>query len=293
MRRKRHWAVSFVFVVAVALAIVTLGGLIARWISGEAPRTVDKVAVVRIEGMIIDPKTVLEALERQDRDPKVRAIVLRIDSPGGAVAPTQEIYRSVRELNDRKKVVASLGSMATSGGYYIACGAEKIVANPGTLTGSIGVVIHLANLEGLLTKLGIQAEVVKSGEHKDMGSVYRPLTEPQRRILQEVIDDVHQQFMEDVARARNLELERVKAIADGRVFSGRQAKALGLVDELGGLREAVQLAARLAQIKEEPLVVEEPKEKFSFLRWLLGDSSMNFLSWERSLGQAGILLFHP
>jgi protease-4 len=294
MRRRRSWIIGFLGVLAICLLVVLGTDVLTRWLGSEkALPTGEKVAVVRVEGMVLDARQVVEALERQAKDPKVKAIVLRVDSPGGAVAPTQEIFRAVRALSKKKRVVASLGSMATSGGYYVACAAERIVANPGTLTGSIGVVVHLANFEKLLSKLGIEGQVVKSGDFKDMGSMYRPLSERERNILQEVVNDVHEQFVEDVARSRNMELEKVRTIADGRIFSGRQAKGLGLVDELGGLKEAIQLAAKMAQIKGEPLVLEEPKEKFSLLRWLL-DSSFGSLVTNREYLLFGILfLFQP
>jgi len=260
---------------------------------GEPLKGGDRVAVVRLEGMVVESEPVVQALERMGKNPKVKAIVLRVDSPGGGVAPTQEIFRAVRRWNETKKVVASLGSVAASGGYYAACGAERIVANPGTITGSIGVVIHFANLEQLLGKLGIQGESIKSGSYKDMGSPFRSLSEEEKDLLQGLVRDVHEQFVEAVAEARRLPKERVSELADGRVFSGRQAKGLGLVDELGGFQEAVKTAAQLAGISGEPKLVEERKEKISLLEILLGktmgrlipsvDPRLPFVSY----------LFHP
>lgn len=284
---------GFLGVMVVCLFLVVGVDLLSKFLGRRISSGGEKVAVVRVEGMVLDAKQVVEALDRQAKDPKVKAIVLRVDSPGGAVAPTQEIFRAVRSVNKRKKVVASLGSMATSGGYYVACGAERIVANPGTLTGSIGVVVHLANFEKLLNKLGIEGQVVKSGDFKDMGSMYRPLSERERNILQEVVNDVHEQFVEDVAKSRNMEMERVRSIADGRIFSGRQAKGLGLVDELGGLKEAVELAAKMAQIRGEPLVQEEPKEKFSIIRWLVEGLFGSLMRDREYLFTGVVLLFHP
>lgn len=271
---------TLLLLVGGACAIALLAGLFFNWLEVSGGLGLgDRVAVVRLEGMLTDARGVLESMEKQARDPRVKALVLRVDSPGGAVAPTQEVFRALRAWSQRKKVVASLGSMATSGGYYVACAAERIVANPGTITGSIGVVVHMANLEGLLEKLGVQGQVIKSGQHKDMGSIFRALSETERYLLQEVVDDVHDQFVTDVARSRGLEIEKVKKIADGRIFSGRQAQDLGLVDELGGLQEAIQVAARLADIKGEPVVVEEPKERFSIWKLLLGESKLGTL-WE-------------
>lgn len=285
---------TLLFLAGVTCALVLAAGLMVHWIEGrEGLGLGNRVAVVRLEGVVMDARSVLEALDRQGKDPKVRAIVIRVDTPGGAVGPTQEIFRALRAWNQRKKVVASLGSMATSGGYYVACAAERIVANPGTLTGSIGVVVHLANLEGLLSKLGIQGQVVKSGEHKDMGSMYRPLTDAERGLLQEVVDDVYDQFVQDVAQCRRLDVEKVRALADGRIFSGRQAQRLGLVDELGGLQEAIQAAARLGDISGEPVIVEEPKERFSLLNLILGESMSGVLSRAAPLAPVLAFLFHP
>jgi protease-4 len=278
MTKRRPWLLTLLFLAGLTCALVLVAGFLVSWIQGSSSfLSGDRVAVVRVEGVVMDARWVLEALQRQGKDPRVRAMVIRVDTPGGAVAPTQEIFRSLRSLGQRKKVVASLGSMATSGGYYVACAAEKIVANPGTITGSIGVVVHMANLEGLLEKLGVQGQVIKSGEHKDMGSMFRPLSDIEKGLLQTVVDDVHDQFVRDVAQCRRLEVEKVRTMADGRIFSGRQAQGLGLVDELGGLQEAIQVAASLAGITGEPIVVEEPKERFSLWNLILGETRMGLL----------------
>lgn len=255
-----------------------LVGLLFNWFHGSGGLGFgDKIAVVRLEGMITEARGILESLDKKAKDPSVKALVIRVDSPGGAVAPTQEIFRALKFWRQSKKVVASLGSMATSGGYYVACASDRIVANPGTVTGSIGVVVQMASLEGLLEKLGVRGQVIKSGQHKDMGSIFRSLSEAEKSLLQEVVDDVHEQFVMDVAQSRHMEIEKVRKLADGRIFSGRQAKELGLVDELGGLQEAIREAARLAKIKGEPIVVEEPKERFSLWKLLLGESRLESL----------------
>ncbi len=195
-------------------------------------------------------------------------MVLRINSPGGVVAPTQEIVSAVRRLREAKKpVVASLGSVAASGGYYVAVAADRIFASPGTLTGSIGVVMQLANLEGLLKKVGVEYVVVKAGSFKDVGNFARPMTPEERRILQSLLDDVYEQFIGAVAEGRHLDLETVRGFAEGRIFSGRQAQALKMVDELGGLEDAVEAAARMAGLPGKPKVVY-PRRRFS-LRDLL------------------------
>lgn len=224
----------------------------------------DRIALIRVEGAILDSHQTVTELKRFGKSPAVKAIVLRIDSPGGGVVPSQEIHDAVKRVRDKhkKKVVASMGSVAASGGYYIAAATDHIVANPGTLTGSIGVIMELANLEGLFKKVGVKSIVIKSGRYKDLASPFRELSTGDRRILQSVLDDVHHQFIQAVAEGRSLPVNVVKPLADGRIFTGRQAKDVNLVDELGNLDDAIQVAADLAGIAGEPKVVE-PRKRFS------------------------------
>ncbi|MBI4683232.1 MAG: signal peptide peptidase SppA [Nitrospirae bacterium] len=222
----------------------------------------EKVAVIRVTGVIIDSADVIEELKEYSKDASVKAIVLRVDSPGGAVAPSQEIYEEILKIKGNKKVVVSMGSVAASGGYYIAAPADKIVANAGTLTGSIGVIMEIPNVSGLMQKIGMETQVVKSGKHKDIASVFRSLTPEEKQILQTVLDDVHNQFIMAVSDGRRMKFEDIKNIADGRIFTGRMAKNIGLVDELGNLQDAIMLAGKLTGIKGEPQVVSK-KEKFS------------------------------
>jgi protease-4 len=229
----------------------------------------DRIALIRIEGPILDSKDAIDEIKDYTKDPSIRAIVLRIDSPGGAVAPSQEIYEEVRKAITKKKIVVSMGSVAASGGYYIASPASRIIANPGTLTGSIGVIMEIPNIEGLLNKLGIKSEVVKSGRHKDLASVFRGIKQEEREILQNVLDNVHEQFISAVSEGRKMVRDDVKKIADGRIFTGEQALKAGLVDELGNLEDAVKSAAKLSGIKGEPVVVSK-KERFSFVNLLRG-----------------------
>ena len=229
----------------------------------------ERVALIRIEGMIIDSKDAIDEIKEYAKDPSIKAIVLRINSPGGAVAPAQEIYEEVRKAVIKKKVVVSMGSVAASGGYYIASPATRIIANPGTLTGSIGVIMEIPNIEGLMSKLGIKTEVVKSGRHKDIASLFRGIKKEEREILQKVLDNVHEQFIMAVAEGRKMLHDDVKKIADGRIFTGEQALKAGLIDELGNLEDAVQAAARLSGIKGEPVVISK-KEHFSFINLLKG-----------------------
>jgi len=224
----------------------------------------DRIALIRIEGVILDAQETLGELKKFSENPTVKAIVLRIDSPGGGVVPSQEIYDAVRRVRTKsnKAVIASMGSVAASGGYYIAAATDRIVANPGTLTGSIGVIMEMANVEGLLEKIGVEGVVVKSGKYKDVGSPLRKMSDEERGLLQAVMDDVHKQFIEAVAEGRSLEVPEVQALADGRIFTGRQAKAAKLVDELGNLDDAIQLAADVVGIEGEPKVIEQ-RRRFS------------------------------
>lgn len=228
-----------------------------------------KIALLTIEGTIFRSREVLKILDDYGRDDSIKAVVVRINSPGGGVGPSQEIYSELLRLRARgKKVVSSLGAVAASGGYYIACASDKIFANPGTITGSIGVLAQVSNVEELLKKLGMRVDVIKSGAHKDLGSPVRPLSEADRKILQRLIDDSYEQFVRAVARGRRMPPERVQRLADGRVISGERAKAEGLVDELGNLQDAIRAAAQMAGIPGEPLVVER-RPRVGLLWWLL------------------------
>jgi len=231
--------------------------------------TEDRVALIRVEGVILDSQSTVTDLKRFGENPNVKAIVLRIDSPGGGVVASQEIYDAVQRVRNKnnKAVIASMGTVAASGGYYIAAATDRIVANPGTLTGSIGVIMETANVEGLLKKIGVEGIVVKSGKFKDVGSPLRKMTDEEQALLQAVMDDVHKQFIDAVAEGRALEPSAVQALADGRIFTGRQAKEAKLVDELGNLEDAIQLAADLAGIEGEPKVVE-PRRRFSIREFI-------------------------
>ncbi|MGE5190565.1 MAG: signal peptide peptidase SppA [Gemmatimonadota bacterium] len=224
-----------------------------------------KVGVLPVTGLIADSEATIENLRKFAKDDSIKAIVVRLNTPGGGVGPSQEIYEEIRKLKGKKPVVSSMGAVAASGGYYIACGSQKIYANPGTITGSIGVIMQFVNVKDLIEKIGVKGVVVKSGELKDAGSPFRDMTPEERQYLQGVIDNVHAQFVKAVADGRGLDVEGVRKIADGRVFSGEQAMALGLVDALGNQEDAVAEAARMAKIEGEPRVVMPPKKKLSIL----------------------------
>jgi protease-4 len=242
----------------------------------------EKVALVRIEGPIVDSKSFVDEIKTYADDSSVRAILLRVDSPGGAVAPSQEIYDEVKRATTRKKVVTSMGSVAASGGYYVAAPSNMIVANPGTITGSIGVIMEIPNLEGLMDKVGIRSTTIKSGKFKDIASSMREMTPEERRLLQNLMDDVHEQFIQAVAEGRGMTFEEVAAFADGRIFSGKQAKDIGLVDELGSLEFAIEITAELAGIEGEPKIVEREK-RATLIDMLRGEISSKVPDLSRSV----------
>lgn len=285
-----------VFGVLVGLFLVSLYALAYLSDRGESLWGGEKIAIIEVRGVILDPQPIVEKLVKLRKNEKVKAIVLRIDSPGGGVGPAQEIFAEVKKAQKEKKVLVSMGAVAASGGYYIACGADKILANPGSITGSIGVIVESLNVEELLRKLGLRSMVVKSGKHKDLGSPLRPMTEEERKLLQGVLDSVHEQFIRAVAEGRKLPVEKVREWADGRIFSGEQARDLGLVDELGNLEDTLAMAATLAGIRGEPEIMYPEKKRFSLFDLLLQESvsriveslresapPLNFLySWPRN-----------
>lgn len=271
----------FIIFFLIILAIGSLGRSPSHFALGE------RVGVVPVVGVIMSADKINEALVRFREDSSIKAIVLRVDSPGGGVGPSQEIFEEVRKTVQHKPVIVSMGSVAASGGYYVAAPANRIIANPGTITGSIGVVMEFTNFEELLEKIGLKTQVVKSGEHKDIGSPVRPMTDKDRLILQGLIDDVHDQFVTAVAEGRSLPREEVAALADGRIFSGRQALALGMVDDLGNFRDALMLAGEMAGIRGEPRTVYPPSERPRFFEYLIQESITQMrqgLQEQRALG---------
>jgi protease-4 len=239
--------------------------------------SVNKIGVVSINGPIYDSLKISEQLEEFANDGSIIAVVLRVDSPGGSVAASQEIYDAVVELRKSKKVVASMGSIAASGGLLVACAADKIIANPGTITGSISAIMQFANFEELLKKIGLKSSVVKSGKYKDIGSPLRDMTPEERKIIQELVDDIYNQFVDVVVKDRKLSREKVLEIADGRVFSGRRAKEYGLIDDLGDMNYAAKLATQLAGKDGKYELVYPRKKRESVFDYLL-ESAANRLS---------------
>jgi protease-4 len=260
-------------------------------------RKKNRVAIVEIDGIITDSQygasreKVLEALE-QVETMSARAAVVRINSPGGTVGTSQEIYQAIKNLREKGiPVVASLGDIAASGGIYVAVAADKIVSNAGTITGSIGVVLKANNLRALYQKIGVEAEVVKSGPYKDILSTFRPLTDEERALLQEVIDNTYEQFVKAVATGRNLPEEKVRSFADGRIFTGQQAQELGLVDEIGGLERAIELAAELGRIVGRPRKVKVMPRKRGLFGRLFNTMDRVELELELIRGLSGIPLW--
>ncbi len=229
----------------------------------------EKVAVIDVGGIISKSDVYIKQIHVYRDDPSVKAIVLRINTPGGSVAPVQEIYRELTKLE--KPIVASMGSTAASGGYYIACASDTIFANPGTLTGSIGVIMQFTKMKGLYEKVGLEQQVIKSGQFKDSSSIFRDLTDEEIAILQETVDDVYNQFVDAISESRQDRLTRdeITNLADGRIFSGKQAHTHKLVDKLGNLQDAIVLAGELGNIEGTPRIVRKQR-KSSLLEQILG-----------------------
>jgi protease-4 len=267
--------VGFSMIFIVSILVVTLFLDDGKMVKGSG------IGIVEVKGVILDSQETVKQLHDFGRDDDVKAVVLRVDSPGGVVGPSQEIYQEVKKLAAKKKVVVSMGSLAASGGYYISAPASLIYANPGTITGSIGVLMKFSNLEGLMDKIGMKAFTLKTGKYKDAGSPVRPMTEEEKTVLQGVIDSTHGQFVKAVADGRKLPVEQVRAIADGRIFSGEQALAAKLVDRLGSMQDAVEEAGRLAGIKGEPDVIRPPKKKKLLLDMLVEESSARISNFVR------------
>jgi len=249
------------------LALVGISSIASEWISKQGAD--NRIGVVDITGLIHDSQHIVKQIKKFREDERIRGIVLRIDSPGGSVGPSQEIYDEVLKTRKGDKIIyASMGTLAASGGYYIASAADQIFANPGTLTGSIGVIMVFSNAKGLMEKIGLQPEVIKAGKYKDIGSPVRSMTQKEKDLLQNVVTDVHQQFIEAVANGRGLSIAEVAEIADGRILTGRQAHSLDLVDQLGGLQVSIDQLAHKAGIIGPPRIIEE-KPRIGLLDWAL------------------------
>jgi protease-4 len=269
------------FLIILGILALIAAGFILLFISilgesTESTETVttgsgDKIAVIDLKGVISSSEDVNRQLKKYRENHSIKAILLHIDSPGGGVVASQEMYEEVRKTREEgKPVVVSMGSLAASGGYYVACGGSRLVANRGTLTASIGVISEFLQLHDALTKLGVDVKTIKSGRLKDAGSPTRKMSDEDERYFQSLMDDVHRQFIAVVERERKMSHDAVVALADGRVFTGEQAVTMGLVDTLGTYEDAVKIAAQLGGIRGEPAIVKERKRQ-SWLPSILGD----------------------
>ena len=264
---------------AFVLFVVTLFALVLFSLRENESRDFsfsnNKIAILDLNGIILESKSVVDQLQKFADNPSIKAIILRIDSPGGGVAASQEIHNEVLRLKKKKNkvFVSSMASVAASGAYYIACATDKIVANPGTITGSIGVIAEWYNYGELMRWAKLKNVVLKSGEFKDAPSPVRDLTDGEKKYLQNLIEDMYSQFLTAVAEGRKLDLETVRKFSDGRVYTGKDAKSKKLVDEIGGLQDAIEIASRLAKISGEPKLVTPPKERRTLLDLLMGDVS--------------------
>jgi protease IV len=278
MTKSTKWFLGILAVLALFALAFTL--IIVSFVSSPSERTEtvtsgtgDRIAVIDLRGEITSSEDVIRQLKKYRSSSSVKAILLHIDSPGGGVVPSQEMYEEVRKTRDGgKPVIVSMGSLAASGGYYVSCGATRLVANRGTLTGSIGVISEFLQVKDALAKLGISQKTIKAGKLKDAGSPTKNMTGDDQAYFQSLMDDVHRQFIDVVARERRMPAEKVRALADGRVFTGEQAVELGLVDTLGTFEDAVKIAAGFAGISGEPSMIRERRKQ----PW-----------WDSMFGEAG------
>ncbi len=260
----------FTFLAGIGSGLLISGG--TSFSSGN------KVAVLRVEDVILDSQIYLDSIDGIAKDDDVKALVVRIDSPGGSVGPSQEIYSELKELGKELPIVASIGGVGASGGYYIACAAEKIYANPGSITGSIGVIAQFASYEKLLDWAKIDVEVIKSGKYKDVGSPFREMSEADKQYIQDLIDNVYSQFKLVVANARNLDTKQIDKVADGKIYTGEQALNLKLIDELGTINDAIKMAGKLGGIEGEPEVINLPKKRSRLMDLLNSKIDTNILT---------------
>jgi len=259
----------FTFGLVAVSGIAVLGAFaVNSKISGAIASSRGNIGVVEVTGPILSSRKIIEDFKAFMDDDAIKAIILRVDSPGGGIGPSQEIYRELMKTRDAKTVIASMGSVAASGGYYIACATQGIVANAGTITGSIGVIMEYANIEQIAKKIGISPVVIKSGEYKDMGSPMRELKDTEKQLFQNLVDELHAQFVSDAAHARNIETDVMAKLADGRVYTGQTAMELKLVDRIGNMDDAVQWAGQMAGIEGELTLVYPKEDKITLFRKL-------------------------
>jgi len=265
-RRKKAWFSIVLFVVIVFLISLVVGRATNQL--GE------RIGVIEIEGVISGSKDVAEDIIRFKEDPSIKGVILRINSPGGGVGPTQEIFREVTKLKKTKKVYVSMGTSCASGGYYIAAAADRLYANPSTITGSIGVIMQLMIVEDVLKKIGVRSNTIKAGEFKDAGSPFRQMTRAERTYMEGVTRSIYEQFLKDIASGRRMDIQTVRKLAEGRIYTGNQAKDAGLIDDIGNFYDTVDALKTTLSLKGKPRLVYAEKP-FSFSRWIFGSFSQD------------------
>ncbi len=279
---------TILIIVGCVLFVLTAGvmvaGLVVREFSDDPGASLGSgLGYLELEGTIIDSRQFIRQLHSLDRNPLVKGILLRVDSPGGAVTPSHEMYSELKRVRDSgTPVIVSMGTLAASGGYYVSCASDLIVANPGTLTGSIGVIMEFPVFKGLMDKLGLDVAVIKSDSAKDIGSPFRRMNPDDKALLQDVVTDVYDQFLEIVSVEREIPYDSLRPIADGRIFTGRQALACGLVDTLGTFEEAKLIAADFCGIKGEPRLIRPRKPLRSWLIDFVESTAEGVFGWPRS-----------
>ncbi|MBP1730665.1 MAG: signal peptide peptidase Serine peptidase, family [Deltaproteobacteria bacterium] len=277
-----------VFVVILSVVLIVFVISIIRAFLGKPFG--ERIGVVEIEGVISDSRQTMDDIIRFKEDPAIKGVIIRINSPGGSVGPTQEIYREVVKLKEKKKVFVSMGSLCASGGYYIAAAGEKVYANPSSITGSIGVIMQSVILEDLMKKIGVKSNTIKAGDLKDAGSPFKEMTPEERAYLNEVVKNIHEQFIKDIADGRKMDLEKTRKLADGRVYTGLQAQEVGLVDNIGNFYDTVDGLKKELKIKGKPELIYTEKP-FSFSRWLF--SSISKESFESLFPSPFKFLYYP
>ena len=273
---KIFFTVTFTFAVMIFLISVVVA-LIGKSVEEEQSIPENSIGVIKITGLIRESETTIEQLNKFKKDKNIKAIILKINSPGGGVVPSQEIYSEILRVKKKKKVYAYFQSVAASGAYYIACACNKIISNPGTITGSIGVILEFTNFQKLFDKIGVKAIVVKSGKFKDTGNPFRPVTDEEKELLNKVVLNIYNQFLLAVSKNRNIKLEELRKIADGRVFSGEQALKYKLVDKVGTFSDVKDMIKKDLSLEEEPEIVY-PKKRKSFLEKIIEDSEKTFIN---------------
>ncbi|MBU1340144.1 MAG: signal peptide peptidase SppA [Proteobacteria bacterium] len=275
MFTRRHPFLFFLIIMTTSLTFMFLGfvvlisfgsKMIDTQFAQKHAASDGNIGIVEINGIILSSKDIIQDIKTFSDEKNIKAIILRIDSPGGGIGPSQEIYREIMKTKKNKKIITSMGSVAASGGYYIASATDGIIANPGTLTGSIGVIMEYVNLMEIAKKIGISPIVIKSGEFKDMGSPLRELKESEKLIFQDLVNELHLQFVSDAAKARNIDVQTMATLADGRVYTGQKALKLKLIDRLGNLDDAVQWAGEIAHIQGELKPVYPKEDKMAFIK---------------------------